>query len=257
MQVLAVDAPDPDAVVETLAAGLDGAVAVVRDRDDAGSGRTRVELGPEGWSGGGPDATLDGVLDSLAVDHDWALLVGFPDATVPRLAVGGAGDEDAVLTVETGDVDPARVADALADADERESLASLVTDVKRSEAAQYGGALATFTGVVRARDEPGDVRTERLEYERYDEVAAARTAAIRADIEGRADVHAVRLHHRVGAVPAGDDAVYVVVLAGHRESAFSAVEDGIDRLKAEVPIFKREVTVTGAEWAHERERGEE
>jgi len=45
----------------------------------------------------------------------------------------------------------------------------------------------------------------------------------------------------------------VVVLAGHRREAFETVEDGIDRLKAEVPLFKKEVTVSGEFWAHQHD----
>jgi molybdopterin synthase catalytic subunit len=48
----------------------------------------------------------------------------------------------------------------------------------------------------------------------------------------------------------------VVVLAGHREEAFRTVEDGIDRLKAEVPLFKKEVTVSDEFWAHQHEEHE-
>jgi len=51
-----------------------------------------------------------------------------------------------------------------------------------------GDIIATFTGRVRARDGPEDVATEYLEFERYDEVAAEQTAAIRDDLEAREGV---------------------------------------------------------------------
>ena len=50
----------------------------------------------------------------------------------------------------------------------------------------------------------------------------------------------------------GEDIVFVVVLAGHREEAFRTVEDGINRLKDEVPIFKKETTVEDEFWVHDR-----
>ena len=53
----------------------------------------------------------------------------------------------------------------------------------------------------------------------------------------------------------GEDIVFVVVLAGHRREAIETVEDGIDRLKAEVPLFKKEVTVEGEFWAHQHDTG--
>jgi molybdopterin synthase catalytic subunit len=63
----------------------------------------------------------------------------------------------------------------------------------------------------------------------------------------------VLLHHRTGVVEAGEDIVFVVVLAGHRREAFRTVEDGIDRLKDEVPLFKKEVTVEETFWRHDRD----
>ena len=63
----------------------------------------------------------------------------------------------------------------------------------------------------------------------------------------------VILHHRTGIVEAEEDIVFVVVLAGHRPEAFATVEDGINRLKAEVPLFKKEVTVEGTFWAHQHD----
>ena len=119
--------------------------------------------------------------------------------------------------------------------------------------ADRAGAIATFTGRVRARDGSDDDRTERLEVEKYEGVADERMAQIETELEARDGVLAVRTHHRTGVVEAGEDIVHVVVLAGHRREAFRAVEDGIDRLKDEVPLFKKEVTVEDEFWVHERD----
>ena len=78
-------------------------------------------------------------------------------------------------------------------------------------------------------------------------------ATLQEELEARDGVHEVRLHHRTGRVDAGEDIVFVVVLAGHRREAFRTVEDGIDRLKDEVPLFKKEVTAAETYWVHERE----
>ncbi|MFC6724850.1 molybdopterin synthase, partial [Halobium palmae] len=115
------------------------------------------------------------------------------------------------------------------------------------------GAIATFTGRVRAKDGDDDPRTTALEFETYEGVADDRMDAIRADLTDREGVEEVLLHHRTGVVPDGEDIVFVVVLAGHREEAFRAVEDGINRLKDEVPIFKKETTVEDEFWVHDRE----
>ena len=76
---------------------------------------------------------------------------------------------------------------------------------------------------------------------------------LEAELEECDGVLDVLMHHRTGVIPDGEDIVFVVVLAGHRREAFRTVEDGIDRLKEEVPIFKKEVTTEETFWVHERE----
>lgn len=141
---------------------------------------------------------------------------------------------------------------ALETVDAYETLESLVARVKQSPSAELAGAIATFTGRVREKEDPEDETTEYLEFERYDEPAAGAMAEIEADLESREGVLEVCLYHKTDVVEAGEDIVYVVVLAGHRGEDFAAVEDGINRLKDEAPLFKNEVTVSEEFWAHER-----
>ena len=61
------------------------------------------------------------------------------------------------------------------------------------------------------------------------------------------------MFHRTGTREASEDFVFVVVLVGHRAEAYETVSDGIDRLKDEVPIFKRETTVEEDFWVHDRD----
>jgi molybdopterin synthase catalytic subunit len=221
----------------------------------AGASET-VGITGEGWFATGTGRTLSDALDDLAVDCDYALVEGYSDsgADLPTVALGGADVADPLATAATGDdVDLDAVVEALEATDPYETLESLVARAKRSPWADRAGAIATFTGRVREKDDPDDAPTEYLEFERYDEVAAERMAAIREELEGREGVYEVVLHHRTGVVESGEDIVFVVVLAGHRREAFETVEDGIDRLKAEVPLFKKEVTVDGEFWAHQHD----
>ena len=159
---------------------------------------------------------------------------------IHRADSGESADLDAILT-------------ALEERDPYITLETLVQSVKRDPQEVRAGAIATFTGRVRAKDSEDDQPTKHLAFERYDGVAAERMAQLRNDLEARDGVYAVRLHHKAGVVEAGEDIVFVVVLAGHRGEAFRTVEDGINRLKEEVPLFKKEVTVDEEFWAHERE----
>jgi molybdopterin synthase catalytic subunit len=74
-------------------------------------------------------------------------------------------------------------------------------------------------------------------------------AAILADCVERHGLLAAAAEHRVGRVPRGEPGVVVAVSAGHREEAFAGAREAIDRIKAEAPIWKRELDATGAgEW---------
>lgn len=244
-------------------------------------GDVTYALGADGdWAATGTDLSVDDALASLAPACQYAVLVGVDSVSTPAVVVaderdgasgvsdtdeadadadsGDSGSDAAAYEVVAsvtapGDLDLDTLTDRLERSEPFVTLESLVEQVTASPRAERAGAVATFTGRVRERDGPDDVATTHLEFESYDEVATERMAAIEQDLESRDGVYAVELHHRTGVVEAGEDIVFVVVLAGHREEAFRTVEDGINRLKAEVPLFKKEVTVEDTFWVHDRE----
>ncbi|PSQ23816.1 molybdopterin synthase [Halobacteriales archaeon QS_9_67_17] len=238
---------------------IEGAGAVEMDARPDGSSRARAtttyDIG-DGWDAAGEaDLTLDDPLDRLAPDHDYAVAIGFPDARVPQVALGGVEVPDPLMTAtDAAELDVEAAVDALHDRPERKTLESLVASVKASPRADRSGAIATFTGRVRARDAEDDAPTEYLEFEMYNGVAQRTMRTIESELEEREGVLEVAMHHRQGVIPDGEDIVFVVVLAGHREEAFETVRDGINRLKDEVPIFKKEVTAEETFWVHEAER---
>ena len=220
----------------------------------AGASETVALTDDGAWFATGEQRTLTETLDALAPEYDYALVEGYSDATVPKVVLGDREAADPIVhrADRGGEADLDAVVDAVHERDPYVTLETLVQSVKASADEDRAGAIATFTGRVRARDAPDDPPTEFLEFERYDEVAAERMAQLRRSLESRDGVYAVALHHKTGVVEAGEDIVFVVVLAGHRGEAFRAVEDGINRLKEEVPLFKKEVTVEEEFWAHER-----
>jgi molybdopterin synthase catalytic subunit len=237
----------------------DGGVAVEppADRTDADTAVTLDESGE--WTGRGRVDGLDAFLDGLAPDHDYLVAVGDSRLRVPTVLLGpDAEAQDVPGTVIAAADAPGDVAlDRLvADLDAAEpwiTREALVRRVETSADADRAGAIATFTGRVRARDAPDDDRTTHLAFEKYEGVAAERMDAIAAELTERDGVLDVRMHHRTGVIEAGEDIVFVVVLAGHRREAFRTVEDGIDRLKDEVPIFKKEATEAEEFWVHRRD----
>jgi len=107
------------------------------------------------------------------------------------------------------------------------------------------GGVVTFTGVVRG--ETGGKRVLRLEYEAYEAMAERKLDEIAAALEGETGA-AVAILHRVGTLLPGEAAVVIACAAPHRAAAFRACEGCIERLKHEVPVWKREVFEDGSVW---------
>jgi molybdopterin synthase catalytic subunit len=264
MQTFGIVGTDAAAACDRLVEALDGRVAVVRntavEEADGGLQRARpateYDLGAE-WRAYGEGLSLRETFDRLAPDHDYAVAVDFPRANIPQVVVGDGADvavEEPLATADdTASLDVEAAVEAVDATEPHVTLESLVTKVKRSPKADRSGAIATFTGRVRGKDSEDDDRTELLEFETYEGVAERRMRAIESELEARDGVFEVAMHHRTGVIPDGEDIVFVVVLAGHREEAFRTVEDGINRLKDEVPIFKKEVTESETFWVHERD----
>ena len=256
-----------DRIVDCLSE--DGRVGVIRydatiadgtqafeKRESTPGGDVTYDLGADGdWAATGTGMTVTDAVDDLAPDCAYAVVVGVDSLRYPTVVVGDPEEppESTVATVSgPADLDLEALLADLEATEPYETLESLVDRVKRSPDADLAGAIATFTGRVRSKDTDDDDRTEYLEFEKYEGVAEERLATLREDLEAREGVYEVELYHRTGVVRDGEDIVFVVVLAGHREEAFRTVEDGINRLKDEVPLFKKEVTVDDEFWVHER-----
>jgi len=108
------------------------------------------------------------------------------------------------------------------------------------------GGIATFVGVVRDLNEGRAVTL--LEYEAYGSMAEAELGRILDELV--AEIPGVRVGalHRVGALEIGDIAVACAASAPHRDEAFRACRLLIDRIKARLPIWKREHGPDGPAW---------
>lgn len=115
-----------------------------------------------------------------------------------------------------------------------------------SIATPAAGALDVFVGVVRNHSEGKRVR--RLEYTAYIPMAERLMQKIEEEVKQRHVVHNVALVHRLGMLEVGEIAVVVAVSAAHRKEAFEACRFAIDRVKAIVPIWKKEHYEEGLAW---------
>jgi molybdopterin synthase catalytic subunit len=111
------------------------------------------------------------------------------------------------------------------------------------------GAVVTFTGVV--RDNSDGRRVTALEYECYEPMAVREMEKI--GDEAEALWPGVRVHgaHRVGLLRPGEVAVVLCAASAHREDAFAACRHLIERIKEDVPIWKKERFEDGVAWVGE------
>ena len=111
------------------------------------------------------------------------------------------------------------------------------------------GGECVFLGRTRIEIHPQHGRLVRLSYEAYEPMARGVLRDLAQHAAQQFDCLAVRLHHSLGDVPPGEASVLVQVACGHRAAAFEACRHLIDRLKAEAPIWKREVWADGTTWS--------
>jgi molybdopterin synthase catalytic subunit len=115
------------------------------------------------------------------------------------------------------------------------------------------GGVVVFCGEVRSRT--GDKETSRLEYEAYESMALEQMKLIAAQCAGKYKAQ-VACEHRLGEMFPGDVAVVTAAACAHREQAFACCRELIDRIKEDVPIWKKEFGPGGEVWVSGEERVE-
>ena len=129
-------------------------------------------------------------------------------------------------------------------------------DTGREQAAleaSGGGAVATFTGLVRA-----DGGLVELHLDHYPAMTLAQLDALAREAEQRWSLLGVRLIHRVGPLVPGDRIVFVATAARHRQAALESCAFLIDWLKTSAPFWKRERFADGrTNWVEARAEDDE
>lgn len=112
------------------------------------------------------------------------------------------------------------------------------------------GAIATFIGLVRDRNEGASVGSMTLEH--YPGMTERALEEICAEAASRWPLIDLRVVHRIGPMEPGEPIVYVGVSSAHRGDAFAACEFVMDFLKTRAPFWKREETPGGGRWVESR-----
>jgi molybdopterin synthase catalytic subunit/molybdopterin converting factor small subunit len=190
-------------------------------RERAGASQVQVEL-PE-------PATVADLLAAMELAPRSCVAAINREYADPAARIA-PGDEVALVPPVSGGDDTVRRIRVTGEPLDVAALSAAVRDPR-------AGAVVLFEGVTRAVDE--------LDYEAYVEMAEPKLAAIAAEEAERHGLCAVAVEHRTGTVALGEPSVIVAASAPHRGEAFAGARAVIDRVKAEAPIWKVEVTDAG------------
>ena len=114
------------------------------------------------------------------------------------------------------------------------------------------GAVVTFDGIVRNNFDGRAVHY--LEYEAYAAMAERKMTEIGAEVRRKFAIGEIAIVHRLGRLEIGESSIVVAVAAPHRHAAFEACAYAMDRVKEEVPVWKKEFFTDGADhWVNQNE----
>jgi molybdopterin synthase catalytic subunit len=98
------------------------------------------------------------------------------------------------------------------------------------------GSLVEFYGLVRETE--GEAKIPALRYEAYASMAEKVMREKIALLEKKHACQAIRVVHRLGTIPRGENAIYVGIQSRHRQAGFLFLQEFMDELKKDVPIWK-------------------
>lgn len=202
------------------------------------------------------DKNLEDALDLLCDQgFDFVVVEGFKESNLPKIVLGSLQGVSNVIFRVPEDIDmheeltTSLVEIALVQPD-LYTLEALIKKARKDPSIRKAGAIGTFTGIV--RELTANEKTSRLEFENYEPEASKALDRIRKEIKQKEGIQEVLIHHKTGVIKAGEDIVYIIIAASHRTELFPALSEAIERIKAEVPIWKKEFTEKEEFWVHEK-----
>lgn len=114
---------------------------------------------------------------------------------------------------------------------------------KHSTKTEIGGH-SLFLGQVR-KDEMKGKLVSAIEYTAYEEVALSQMQEIREDIFKKHPLICLHVYQSLGMVKAGEICLFVFTSSAHRKPAIEACEEIVERLKAELPVWGKEIFEDG------------
>jgi len=102
------------------------------------------------------------------------------------------------------------------------------------------GAHDIFLGQVRADKIEGKT-VSAIEYTAYEDMANLKFHEIRENAFAKYDLTCMHIYHSLGKVPVGELCLFVFVSSPHRKTAFEAIRFVVEEIKAQVPVFGKEL----------------
>ncbi len=120
-------------------------------------------------------------------------------------------------------------------------VASFIADsIQQHSSKTTIGGHSIFLGQVRADKIDGSNVTS-IEYTAYEEMALEKMHVIREDIFAKYDLTCMHVYHSLGNVKAGEISLFVFTSSAHRKAAIEACEEIVERIKAELPVWGKEL----------------
>ncbi|MEI6274068.1 MAG: molybdenum cofactor biosynthesis protein MoaE [Phycisphaerae bacterium] len=110
-----------------------------------------------------------------------------------------------------------------------------------ASAAHAVGATVVFEGIVRANEQGRTIRA--LSYEAYEPMATNSLTQLANDILSKHTLIAITVEHSRGEVAAGERSFRLAIDSAHRKEALAAMDEFIDRMKRDVPIWKTAIYI--------------
>lgn len=124
----------------------------------------------------------------------------------------------------------------------------IAESIQKHSIRQEIGGHSIFLGQVRADDIAGKL-VRAIEYTSYEEMALEKMHEIREAIFARYELTCAHVYHSLGTVAAGEICLFVFTSSAHRKPAIEACSELVERIKAELPVWGKEIFAdAGYQW---------
>jgi molybdopterin synthase catalytic subunit len=107
------------------------------------------------------------------------------------------------------------------------------------------GGHSIFLGQVRA-DHIGTEEVVGINYTAYQDMAMEKMHEIREAIFAKYPIICMHVYHSLGMVPTGEICLFVFTSSAHRKAAMDACDELVERIKAELPVWGKEILTNDA-----------